>query len=103
MPPFELTNDGTEKRDRLFRCPLNRTARIVAADHFATPTADGKQMPRVKSGRAQVPRSELLRERAINCKRLATAVVNEFFAMRLRELAEKYEGKTERLDESANR
>lgn len=60
-------------------------------------------MPRVKSVLAQLPRSELLRERAINCKRLAMAVVNEFFALRLRALAEEYEGKAGRLDENRNR
>ena len=60
-------------------------------------------MARVKSVLAQLPGTELLRERAINYTRLAMAVVNESFAKKLRALAEEYEDKAGRLDEDRNR
>lgn len=60
-------------------------------------------MPQVKSVLAQLPGSEQLRERVVNWQRLAMAFVNESFALKLRELAEEYEGKAGRLDERQNR
>jgi hypothetical protein len=60
-------------------------------------------MPREKSVLAQLPGAEQLRERAINYTRLAMAVVNESFALKLRALAEEYEDKAGRLNERQNR
>ena len=60
-------------------------------------------MPQMKSVLAQLPRSEQLRERAINWKRLVIAFVNESFALKLRALAEEYEGKAGGIDERKNR
>ncbi len=56
-----------------------------------------------KSVLTQLPAAKQLRERAVNYTRLAMAVVNESFALKLRALAEEYEGKSGRLDERQDR
>ena len=60
-------------------------------------------MPREKSLFAELPGTEQLRERALKYKRLAIAVVNESFALKLRALSEEFEDKTGRLNERQNR